>query len=200
MPLELREVKNPDGRYRLLVGADQLPRAGVARRSEEPAISAPTRFSICCISEQQLAQGNSRTSIRRSSGTRSCSSGTSASGLHDVFETPFAGGRMPGIQLHASVADDFLSNRFMRSRVESCPNRARHGPGSGRRGAFRGSAGVVGRRGVRCRHVGARLRGDFGCSPTGTGSTSPSRRLRLRSRCSAAWAINTSSKGARSGR
>ena len=37
-----------------------------------------------------------------------------AAGLFDVFETPFAGGLMPGIQIHASVADDFLSNRVMR--------------------------------------------------------------------------------------
>jgi adenylate cyclase len=39
--------------------------------------------------------------------------GTTASGLFDVFETPFAHGRMPGIQVHAAVADDVLSNRFM---------------------------------------------------------------------------------------
>jgi adenylate cyclase len=39
--------------------------------------------------------------------------GVTAAGLHDVFETPFAGGLMPGIQIHASVADDFLSRRFM---------------------------------------------------------------------------------------
>lgn len=40
--------------------------------------------------------------------------GTSASGLLDVFETPFAHGKMPGIQIHAAVADDILSNRFLR--------------------------------------------------------------------------------------
>ncbi len=39
--------------------------------------------------------------------------GVTGSGLFDVFETPFAGGRMPGIQVHAAVADDVLSNRFM---------------------------------------------------------------------------------------
>jgi len=37
--------------------------------------------------------------------------GTTASGLFDVFETPFANGRMPGINIHAAVADDVLSNR-----------------------------------------------------------------------------------------
>jgi adenylate cyclase len=40
--------------------------------------------------------------------------GVTASGLFDVFETPFASGRMPGIQVHAAVVDDVLSNRFMR--------------------------------------------------------------------------------------
>ena len=40
--------------------------------------------------------------------------GVTASGLFDVFETPFASGRMPGVQIHAAVADDLLSNRFMR--------------------------------------------------------------------------------------
>ena len=39
--------------------------------------------------------------------------GTTASGLLDVFETPFAHGKMPGIQIHAAVADDILSNRFI---------------------------------------------------------------------------------------
>ena len=35
--------------------------------------------------------------------------GVTATGLFDVFETPFAGGKMPGIQVHAAVADDILS-------------------------------------------------------------------------------------------
>ena len=44
--------------------------------------------------------------------------GTTASGLFDVFETPFAHGKMPGIQIHAAVADDILSNRFIRPASE----------------------------------------------------------------------------------
>jgi adenylate cyclase len=39
--------------------------------------------------------------------------GTTAAGLFDVFETPFSNGRMPGINIHAAVADDVLSNRFI---------------------------------------------------------------------------------------
>ena len=41
--------------------------------------------------------------------------GVSASGLADAFETPFSRGRMPGMQVHAGVADDILSNRFLRA-------------------------------------------------------------------------------------
>lgn len=37
--------------------------------------------------------------------------GVTASGLFDVFETPFERGKMPGIQIHAAVADDVLSAR-----------------------------------------------------------------------------------------
>jgi len=39
--------------------------------------------------------------------------GLTGSGLLDVFPTPFGGAKMPGIQVHAAVADDILSNRFM---------------------------------------------------------------------------------------
>ncbi|HEX3704253.1 MAG TPA: adenylate/guanylate cyclase domain-containing protein [Vicinamibacterales bacterium] len=39
--------------------------------------------------------------------------GTTAAGLFDVFETPFANGKMPGINIHAAVADDLLSSRFL---------------------------------------------------------------------------------------
>lgn len=45
--------------------------------------------------------------------------GVTAAGLFDVFETPFAGGRMPGAQVHAAVADDLLSNRFVRPASEA---------------------------------------------------------------------------------
>ncbi|MCC7416076.1 MAG: adenylate/guanylate cyclase domain-containing protein [Acidobacteria bacterium] len=39
--------------------------------------------------------------------------GTSASGIGDTFATPFALGKMAGVQIHAALADDVLSNRFM---------------------------------------------------------------------------------------
>jgi adenylate cyclase len=42
--------------------------------------------------------------------------GLASSGLVDVFSTPFGvdKGNMPGIQLHATMADNLLSNRFIR--------------------------------------------------------------------------------------
>jgi adenylate cyclase len=42
--------------------------------------------------------------------------GLNASGIVDVFTTPFGvnSGNMPGIQLHATMADNLLSNRFLR--------------------------------------------------------------------------------------
>jgi adenylate cyclase len=40
--------------------------------------------------------------------------GTSASGLSDIWRDPFGGVGMPGVQLHAALADDVLSRRFMR--------------------------------------------------------------------------------------
>jgi adenylate cyclase len=40
--------------------------------------------------------------------------GTTAPGLSDLFTTPFALGKMPGMQVHASVIDDVLSSRFTR--------------------------------------------------------------------------------------
>lgn len=40
--------------------------------------------------------------------------GLTGAGLVDVFQTPMGGGLMPGIQLHATVADSLLANRFIR--------------------------------------------------------------------------------------
>ena len=39
--------------------------------------------------------------------------GLTGAGLVDVFQTPMGGGLMPGIQLHATVADSLLANRFI---------------------------------------------------------------------------------------
>jgi adenylate cyclase len=40
--------------------------------------------------------------------------GTTAPGLYDLIPVPFSTGKMPGMQIHASVLDCLLSGRFMR--------------------------------------------------------------------------------------
>jgi adenylate cyclase len=40
--------------------------------------------------------------------------GFTASGLVDVFNTPFGKDKMPGIELHASMTDSILANKFIR--------------------------------------------------------------------------------------
>ena len=40
--------------------------------------------------------------------------GVTGAGLVDVFQTPMGGGLMPGIQLHATMADSVLANRFIK--------------------------------------------------------------------------------------
>lgn len=39
--------------------------------------------------------------------------GTSAAGLEDIFASPFGGAGVPGVQIHATIADSVLSNRFI---------------------------------------------------------------------------------------
>jgi adenylate cyclase len=39
--------------------------------------------------------------------------GTTAAGLHDLITVPFSEGKMPGMQIHASVIDNLLSGRFL---------------------------------------------------------------------------------------
>jgi adenylate cyclase len=45
--------------------------------------------------------------------------GLTGAGLVDVFQTPMGGGLMPGIQLHATIADSLLANRFIKPAPEA---------------------------------------------------------------------------------
>ncbi len=45
--------------------------------------------------------------------------GLTGAGLVDVFQTPMGGGLMPGIQLHATIADSLLANRFIKPAPET---------------------------------------------------------------------------------
>lgn len=65
------------------------------------------------VSEDQLQQGQKPDIDPAIFKDKIVFVGTTAAGLFDVFETPFANGKMPGINIHAAVADDILSARFM---------------------------------------------------------------------------------------
>lgn len=75
------------------------------------------------LSEEQLAAGEKPMVDPAAFRDKVVFVGLTASGLLDVFNTPFGEGVMPGIQIHASVADSIMSNRFIRP----APERTRTG-------------------------------------------------------------------------
>ena len=95
--------------------AGQLPGAGSARRMANGRIDASrrgtssSRRSSCCRATKPTVDP----AVFKG---KIVFVGLTASGLVDVFQTPFDSrgqGKMPGIQMHASVADSILSNRFI---------------------------------------------------------------------------------------
>ena len=113
MPLEWRYVNNPDGRYGYLWGLINFRGPAFLPDMKSRPYAAYSAFDLL-LAEQEIAaerQPSIAPSVFRD---KIVFVGMSASGLYDAFETPFGSGRMPGIQVHASVADDFLSNRYMR--------------------------------------------------------------------------------------
>jgi len=113
MPLEWRHVNTPDGRVSYLWALINFRGPALMPDLKSRPYQTHSFFDLLYSEEQLLAdqKPNIDPSIFRD---KIVFVGMSASGLYDAFETPFAGGEMPGIQIHASVADDFLSNRFMR--------------------------------------------------------------------------------------
>jgi adenylate cyclase len=113
IPLEWRYVNNPDGRYGYLWGLINFRGPALLDDLKSRPYPAYSFFDLL-LSAEQIA-GEQKPDIDPSVfRDKIVFVGMGASGLYDAFETPFAGGKMPGIQVHASVADDFLSNRFMR--------------------------------------------------------------------------------------
>jgi adenylate cyclase len=113
MPLEWRHVNNPEGRISYLWALINFRGPALMPDLKSRPYQTHSFFDLLYSEEQLLAdqKPDIDPSIFRD---KIVFVGTSASGLHDAFETPFAGGEMPGIQIHAAVADDFLSNRFRR--------------------------------------------------------------------------------------
>jgi adenylate cyclase len=113
MPLEVRNIRTEDGTRSFLWGLIQFRGAAFAEDMKTRPYAHYPFFDLLYSEEQILAdqKPNIDPAIFRD---KIVFVGMGASGLFDAFETPFAGGKMPGIQVHASVADDFLSSRFMR--------------------------------------------------------------------------------------
>jgi adenylate cyclase len=113
LPLESREVNVEGGTTDMLWGLIHFRGPAFLpdlKRRPYPHYS----FFDLLYSEEQLNAGEKPDIDPASFKDKIVFVGVTAAGLFDVFETPFAGGLMPGIQIHAAVADDFLSNRFMR--------------------------------------------------------------------------------------
>jgi adenylate cyclase len=86
------------------------------RDSRRVERSYPTyRFWDLVLSEAQIEDGKKPLIDPSIFGEKILFIGTTASGLHDLFNTPFGElGKMPGIQIHASVVDSILSGTFLR--------------------------------------------------------------------------------------
>jgi adenylate cyclase len=113
MPLSQRQVKASDGVLRFLWSPINF--RGPALLDDLTSRTYPTYsfFDLLYSEEQILARQTPKIdpAVFRD---KIVFVGTTAAGLFDVFETPFANGKMPGIQIHAAAADDILSNRFIR--------------------------------------------------------------------------------------
>ena len=113
MPLSWRQVEAEDGALRFLW--DPIDFRGPALLADLKSRTYPTySFVDLEYAEEQLLAGRKPDVDPAIFRDKIVFVGTTAAGLFDVFETPFANGRMPGVQIHAALADDILSNRFIR--------------------------------------------------------------------------------------
>ena len=112
MTMTPRTVKTSDGEMSYLWGAIDFRGPALLDDMKTRTYQTYSFFDLLYSQEQLLAKQAPRVdpSIFRD---KIVFVGVSASGLFDVFETPFAHGRMPGINVHAAAADDILSNRFL---------------------------------------------------------------------------------------
>ncbi len=112
MPVQMRTVRTADGIQAYQWGlVDFRGPALLADMKSRPYPSYA--FFDLLYSEEQILAGEKPNVDPAVFKDKIVFVGVTASGLYDVFETPFAGGKMPGIQVHAAVADDVLSRHFL---------------------------------------------------------------------------------------
>ena len=113
MPLEWRDVGTSTGTESYLWGLIDF--RGPALLADLKSHTYPTySFFDLLYSQEQILAGQKPDIDPSVFKDKMVFVGTTASGLFDVFETPFSHGKMPGSQIHAAVADQILSRRFVR--------------------------------------------------------------------------------------
>ena len=113
MPLEWRQVATAAGTERYLWGLINF--RGPALLEDLNSHTYPTySFFDLLYSQEQILAGQTPDIDPAEFRDKIVFVGTTASGLFDVFETPFSHGQMSGNQIHAAVADQILSGRFLR--------------------------------------------------------------------------------------
>jgi adenylate cyclase len=118
MPLSRRDVKSDEGTTSYLWSLINF--RGSALLDDLKGRLYPTyRFFDLLYSEQQILENMKPNIDPVTFRDKAVFVGVTAAGLFDVFETPFSKGKMPGINIHAAVTDDILSNRFLRPESES---------------------------------------------------------------------------------
>lgn len=113
MPLTVRRVRAASGTHEYLWGLINFRGAAWLADLKTRPYTKYSFFDLIA-SAKQMALGEKPDIDPSIFNDKIVFVGVTAAGLFDVFETPFSGGKMPGIQIHAAVADDILSNRFMR--------------------------------------------------------------------------------------
>ena len=109
MPMSWNRVASTAGDYRYLWGLINFRGPAYPRGITYKSYS----FFDLMYSYEQIAAGQKPNIDPSLFKDKLVFVGMSANGLADRFETPFGLGTMPGIQIHAAVADDILSNRFL---------------------------------------------------------------------------------------
>jgi adenylate cyclase len=113
MPLSWRHVRAEDGSVRFLW--NPIDFRGPALMSDLKSHTYPTySFFDLLYSEEQILARQPPKIDPATFRDKIVFVGVTATGLFDVFETPFSNGKMPGVQVHAAAADEILSNRFIR--------------------------------------------------------------------------------------
>jgi len=113
MPLSLRHTRSAEGSQTYQWALIHF--RGPALLADLKSRPYPNyAFFDLLYSEQQILDGQKPNIAPSAFKDKLVFVGVTATGLADAFETPFSQGKMPGMQVHAGVADDILSNRFMR--------------------------------------------------------------------------------------